>query len=93
MKRSEFSDEQILAIVKDGEAGRKCQISVGRTGSPSRRASGRTLHSEPTRRAHRLEGTMADSQRVDEVAGDNADVVAMTPRDLGDRNASVHPRQ
>ena len=36
MKRSKFTDEQILAIVKAGEAGRKVADSVARTASPSR---------------------------------------------------------
>jgi hypothetical protein len=36
MKRSKFSDEQVLAIVKEGEAGRKVADLVAPTGSPSR---------------------------------------------------------
>jgi hypothetical protein len=39
MKRSKFTDEQILAIVKEGEAGRKVADSVARMGSPSRRTT------------------------------------------------------
>lgn len=37
MKRSKFTDEQILAIVKEGEAGRRLRISVDRMASPNRR--------------------------------------------------------
>jgi hypothetical protein len=37
MKRSKYSDEQILAIVKEGEAGRKVADCAGHTGSPSKR--------------------------------------------------------
>ena len=37
MKRSKFTDEQILAIVKEGEAGRKVADLFGPTASPSRR--------------------------------------------------------
>jgi hypothetical protein len=37
MKRSKFTDEQILAIVKEGEAGRTC---IARTASLSRRTIG-----------------------------------------------------
>jgi hypothetical protein len=36
MKRSKFSDEQILAIVKEGEAGRKVADLCARTESPNR---------------------------------------------------------
>jgi len=35
MKRSTFTDEQILAIVKEGEAGRKVLTCAGRTPSAS----------------------------------------------------------
>ncbi|HEU4892896.1 MAG TPA: hypothetical protein VFT47_15180 [Vicinamibacterales bacterium] len=37
MKRSKFTDEQILAIVREGEAGRKVATWFGRTASPSKR--------------------------------------------------------
>jgi hypothetical protein len=43
MKRSKFSDEQILAIVKEGEAGRKLTDLCPPTGSPSRRTTGGRL--------------------------------------------------
>jgi hypothetical protein len=36
MKRSKFTDEQILAIVNEGEAGRKVPSCVRPTGSASR---------------------------------------------------------
>ncbi len=39
MKRSKFTDEQILAIVKEGEAGRKVADLCRTTGSPSRRTT------------------------------------------------------
>jgi hypothetical protein len=39
MKRSKFSDEQILAIVREGGAGRKVPMSAGRMASPSRRTT------------------------------------------------------
>ena len=37
MKRSKFTDEQILAIVKEGEAGRKVADVCRTHGSPTRR--------------------------------------------------------
>ena len=39
MKRSKFSDEQILKIVREGEAGRKVAACAARTGSLNRRTT------------------------------------------------------
>ena len=39
MKRSKFTDEQILAIVKKGEAGRKVSDLCRANGIPSRRTT------------------------------------------------------
>ena len=40
MKRSKFTDEQILAIVREGEAGRKVADLVRTHGTRSRRTTG-----------------------------------------------------
>ena len=39
MKRSKYTDEQILAIVKEGERAARSPICAGATASPSRRTT------------------------------------------------------